>query len=61
VIRQPSADHSPQEPAHSADALAAELGRPCLDLAAVVAAWPRLPEALRAGILAMVKAAASEG
>jgi hypothetical protein len=26
-------------------------------LAAVVDAWPKLPEALRAGILAMVKAA----
>jgi hypothetical protein len=29
-----------------------------LDLVAVVAAWPTLPEAIRAGILAMVKAAA---
>ena len=27
------------------------------DLAAVVAAWPELPEAIKAGILAMVKAA----
>jgi hypothetical protein len=27
------------------------------DLAAVVAAWPMLPEAIRAGILAMVQAA----
>jgi hypothetical protein len=27
------------------------------DLAAVEAAWPELPEAIRAGILAMVKAA----
>jgi hypothetical protein len=27
------------------------------DLAAVVAAWPTLPEAIRAGILAMVRAA----
>jgi hypothetical protein len=27
------------------------------DLAAVVAAWDRLPEAVRAGIVAMVKAA----
>jgi hypothetical protein len=27
------------------------------DLAAVVATWPTLPEAIRAGILAMVKAA----
>jgi len=29
------------------------------DLAAVVDAWPDLPEALKAGILAMVKAARS--
>jgi hypothetical protein len=28
-------------------------------LAAVVAAWPELPEAIRAGILAMVKASKS--
>ena len=27
------------------------------DLAAVLSAWPRLPEALKAGIVAMVKAA----
>jgi len=27
------------------------------DLAAVISAWPSLPEALRAGIVAMVKAA----
>jgi hypothetical protein len=27
------------------------------DLAAVVAAWPELPEAIRAGIVAMVRAA----
>jgi hypothetical protein len=27
------------------------------DLAAVVAAWPELPEAIRAGIVAMVKTA----
>jgi hypothetical protein len=27
------------------------------ELAAVVAAWPSLPEAVRAGIVAMVKAA----
>src|SRR5262245_50844904 len=30
------------------------------DLAAVVAAWPELPEAIRAGILAIVKAASSD-
>jgi hypothetical protein len=29
------------------------------DLAAVVDAWPQLPEALRAGIVAMVKAASA--
>jgi hypothetical protein len=31
------------------------------NLAAVVAAWPALPEAIRAGILAMVEAASMEG
>ena len=30
------------------------------DLAAVVDAWPELPEAIRAGIVAMVKAASSK-
>jgi hypothetical protein len=35
----------------------ARQGRPSLDLAAVVEAWPHLPEAIRAGILAMVQAA----
>ncbi len=30
-----------------------------LDLAAVVEAWPELPEALKVGIMAMVKAARS--
>ena len=38
-------------------ALAAEIGPSCPDLAAVVDAWPRLPNALKAGIVAMVKAA----
>jgi hypothetical protein len=37
--------------------LAAEIGPSCPDLAAVVDAWPRLLEALKAGIVAMVKAA----
>jgi hypothetical protein len=32
-----------------------EVGDP--DLAAVVEAWPELPEAIKAGIVAMVKAA----
>jgi len=31
------------------------------DLAAVVDAWPDLPEAVKAGIVAMVKASAREG
>jgi hypothetical protein len=31
------------------------------DLAAVVDAWPDLPDAIRAGIVAMVKTASSEG
>jgi hypothetical protein len=31
------------------------------DLSAVVDAWPMLPEAIRAGILAMVKAASGQG
>jgi hypothetical protein len=38
-------------------ALAARIGPSCPDLAAVVSAWPALPDALRAGIVAMVKAA----
>ena len=38
-------------------AFAAEIGPSCPDLAAVVSAWPRLPEALKTGIVAMVKAA----
>jgi hypothetical protein len=31
------------------------------DLAGIVRAWPELPEALRAGIVAMVKASAKPG
>jgi hypothetical protein len=31
------------------------------DLAAVIDAWPALPEAIRAGIVAMVKAATAQG
>jgi hypothetical protein len=41
-------------------AFAAEIGPAAPDLAAVVSAWPGLPEALRAGILAMVKAAGGQ-
>jgi hypothetical protein len=32
-----------------------------VELAAVVAAWPRLPEAVRAGIVAMVRASTGGG
>jgi len=38
-------------------AFAAEIGPKAPDLAAVISAWPALPQALRAGIVAMVKAA----
>ncbi len=31
------------------------------DLAEVVAAWPELPEAIRAGILAMIRSASGKG
>jgi len=31
------------------------------DLAAIVTAWPTLPEPIRAGILAMVRAARRDG
>jgi hypothetical protein len=31
------------------------------DLAAMMSAWPSLPEAIKTGILAMVKAAAGKG
>ena len=45
-------------PTHSAGAAEAQVPPPCdPDLTAVVTAWPTLPDALRAGILAMVKAA----
>jgi hypothetical protein len=30
---------------------------PDRDLAAIIAAWPKLPDAMKAGIVAMVKAA----
>jgi hypothetical protein len=41
-------------------AFAAEIGPQAPHLAAVISAWPGLPQALKAGILAMVKAAAGE-
>ena len=39
-------------------ALAAEIAPVAPDLADVLSAWPTLPEALKVGIVAMVKAAA---
>ena len=45
------------EPAQNPDAQNAVTSVPTdPDLAALVAAWPKLPEALKAGIVAMVKA-----
>jgi hypothetical protein len=41
-------------------ALAAEIGPSCPDLAAVVNAWPGLPAALKAGIVAIVEAASGQ-
>jgi hypothetical protein len=41
--------------------LATDIRQTDPDLATVVNAWDRLPEAVRAGIVAMVKAAASAG
>jgi hypothetical protein len=37
------------------------LERESTDLAAIVRAWPNLPEAIKAGILAMIRAAGDEG
>jgi hypothetical protein len=54
-------DHGLQ---HAAPALAAHGQRAESNdaaLAAVVDAWPALPEAIKAGILAMVKAASGKG
>jgi hypothetical protein len=48
-LRQPTLPSSPILPTDAKSYPA--------DLAAVVAAWPELPEAIRAGIAAMVKAA----
>jgi len=55
---------SPPEVAHHlpTDTCQSEPPRPTPtdpDLAAVVAAWPELPEAIKAGIVAMVKATRS--
>ena len=42
-------------------ALAAEIAPAAPDLADLLTAWPTLPEALKAGIVAMVKAACPSG
>ena len=44
----------PGLPASKSPAVAAEIPQ---DLQAIIDAWPALPDAIRAGILAMVKAA----
>ena len=44
----------PGEPASKSPAVAAEIPQ---DLQDIIDAWPSLPDAIRAGILAMVKAA----
>ncbi len=54
-VKPESAITSEDGPDVLADCLAF-LGQEMPDLAAVVSAWPRLPEAVKAGILAMVKA-----
>ncbi|MBT6158040.1 MAG: hypothetical protein HOK71_09835 [Planctomycetaceae bacterium] len=54
---------NPEDNAHSREgaapgaAVGAEITPIDVDLAAVVDAWPKLPEAIRAGILAMIRAA----
>ena len=51
-----------RQPAHSvAHHLPTDTCRTDPDLAAVVAAWTELPKAIRAGIVAMVKAASGKG
>jgi hypothetical protein len=52
--------HLGQAPPPVADHLPNDTCRTYPDLAAVVAVWPKLPESLRAGIVAMVKAAAGK-
>src|SRR5262249_51830138 len=51
-----SNDVTESDPKSLAQTLAHELQN-CPDLARVVAAWPALPAAIRAGILAMIEAA----
>ena len=54
-----SDNHLGQAPPPVADHLPNDTCKTDPDLAAVVEAWPDLPEALKAGIVAMVKAARS--
>ena len=51
-----TAPKSYDNPSSHLAAFLAYMSRRNPDLAAVVRAWPKLPEAVRAGILAMVKA-----
>lgn len=48
--------HVPQSGGAESGALAAKIDPQDPDLADLLAAWPKLPEALRTGILAMVRA-----
>ncbi len=65
-LRQPTHAHRSSQQATENNAVrplrATRVATPLLpddpDLAAVVVAWPDLPDALRAGILAIIKAAA---
>ncbi len=53
----PSADKPSENDAENSAFCLALLARKSADLALLVKRWDRLPEAIRAGILAMVKAA----
>jgi hypothetical protein len=66
IMRPPSGcsktmpeNHLSQSPSSVAEHLPNDTCKTDPDLAAVVEAWPDLPEALKAGIVAMVKAARS--
>ncbi len=53
-------NHLSQAPPPVADHLPNDTSRTYPDLAAVVEAWPNLPEAIKDGIVAMVKAGSPE-
>jgi hypothetical protein len=56
VLRQEATARGGQRPARATESATGQLsGNP--ELAVVVAAWPELPETVRAGIVAMVRAA----